>query len=141
MLSFLMNERSQAVRLPKEFRLPGRIAAFVAPDSANSSSTTVPSTNGGPAPKKTLLLTLDDHSGLNIAGRFVPRDTTWAHFLHFREAFERFGIPQAIYTDGLSLLAPISSPRYPFPSSQRQNRTTLWHLPETSRYTPCAYQG
>ena len=35
--------------------------------------------------------------------------TTWAHFLHFREAFERFGIPQAIYTDGLSLFGPSSS--------------------------------
>lgn len=74
-----------------------------------------------PGPEKqTLLLTLDDHSGLNIAGRFVTRDTTWAHFLHFREAFERFGIPQAIYTDGLSLFGPSSSHDHLDPRSEFQ---------------------
>lgn len=59
--------------------------------------------------KQVLLLTLDDHSGLNVAGRFVSGDTTWAHFCHFRSAFETHGIPQAIYTDGLSLFGPSSS--------------------------------
>jgi len=60
-----------------------------------------------PAPgKQTLLLTVDDHSGLIIAGRFVPGDTTWNHFCHFRAAFETYGLPQAIYTDGLSLFGP-----------------------------------
>lgn len=61
------------------------------------------------AQKQTLLLTVDDHSGFNVAGRFVPRDTTWDHFCHFREAFERIGLPQAIYTDALSLFGPSSS--------------------------------
>ncbi len=74
-----------------------------------------------PGPEKqTLLPTLDEHSGLNIAGRFVPRDTTWAHFLHFHEAFERFGIPQAIYTDGLSLFGPSSSHDHLDPRSEFQ---------------------
>ena len=71
--------------------------------------------------KQTLLLTLDDHSGLNITGRFVPRDTTWAHFFHFREAFERFGIPQAVYTDGLSLFGPSSSNDHLDPRSEFQH--------------------
>ena len=63
-----------------------------------------------PAPRmQTLLLTVDDHSGFNVAGRFVPADTTWAHFCHFRDAFERVGLPQAIYTDALSLFGPSSS--------------------------------
>lgn len=63
-----------------------------------------------PAPRmQTLLLTVDDHSGFNVAGRFVPADTTWAHFCHFREAFEHVGLPQAIYTDALSLFGPSSS--------------------------------
>lgn len=74
-----------------------------------------------PAPRKqTLLLTLDDHSGLNVAGRFVTSDTTWNHFLHFREAFENHGIPEIIYTDGLSLFGPSSSDDRDDPKSQFQ---------------------
>jgi hypothetical protein len=61
------------------------------------------------ARKQTLLLTIDDCSGLYVAGRFVESDTTWNHFQHFREAFERHGLPDAIYTDGLSLFGPSSS--------------------------------
>jgi hypothetical protein len=74
-----------------------------------------------PGPQKqTLLLTLDDSTGRNIAGRFVPRDTTWAHFQHFRQAFQRHGIPQAIYTDGLSLFGPSSSHDHLDPRSEFQ---------------------
>jgi hypothetical protein len=63
-----------------------------------------------PAPRKqTLLLTVDDCSGLYVAGRFVESDTTWNHFQHFREAFEHHGLPEAIYTDALSLFGPSSS--------------------------------
>jgi hypothetical protein len=63
-----------------------------------------------PAPsKQTLLLTTDDHSGLNLAGRFVSSDTTWNHFEHFREAFQKWGLPEIVYTDGLSLFGPSSS--------------------------------
>ena len=99
--------------------------------------------------KQVLLLTVDDHSGLNLAGRFVSADTTWNHFLHFREAFEVHGIPQVIYTDGLSLFGPSSSddridpksqfqralrapgdraPRRAYSPGQRQNRAPLWHF-------------
>jgi len=74
-----------------------------------------------PAPhKQTLLLTVDDHSGLNVAGRFVTSDTTWNHFLHFRQAFESRGIPEIVYTDGLSLFGPSSSDDYADPKSQFQ---------------------
>ncbi len=70
--------------------------------------------------KQTLLLTVDDHSGLNVAGRFVTSDTTWNHFLHFREAFETHGIPEIVYTDGLSLFGPSSSDERDDPKSQFQ---------------------
>ena len=72
------------------------------------------------AAKQTLLLTTDDCSGLCVAGRFVERDTTWNHFLHFREAFERHGLPQVIYTDGLSLFGPSSSHDHNDPKSEFQ---------------------
>ena len=74
-----------------------------------------------PAPaKQVLLLTLDDHSGMNIAGRFVESDTTWNHFCHFRSAFESRGIPEAIYTDALSLFGPSSSHDQSDPRSEFQ---------------------
>jgi hypothetical protein len=70
--------------------------------------------------RQTLLLTVDDHSGFNIAGRFVPGDTTWVHFCHFRRAFETFGLPEAIYTDALSLFGPSSSGDHRDPRSEFQ---------------------
>ncbi|MEI6336948.1 MAG: hypothetical protein WCQ57_00010 [Verrucomicrobiota bacterium] len=74
-----------------------------------------------PAPsKQTLLLTADDHSGLNLAGRFVTSDTTWNHFEHFREAFEKWGLPEIVYTDGLSLFGPSSSNDHSDPVSEFQ---------------------
>jgi hypothetical protein len=74
-----------------------------------------------PAPaKQVLLLTVDDHSGFNVAGRFVPSDTTWNHFCHFRYAFETHGLPGAIYTDGLSLFGPSSSNDHSDPKSEFQ---------------------
>jgi hypothetical protein len=74
-----------------------------------------------PAPsKQVLLLTVDDHSGLNVAGRFVTADTTWNHFCHFREAFEARGMPEAVYTDALSLFGPSSSSDHRDPRSEFQ---------------------
>ena len=74
-----------------------------------------------PAPaKQTLLLTTDDHSGLNLAGRFVTSDTTWNHFEHFREAFGKWGLPEIVYTDGLSLFGPSSSNDHSDPLSEFQ---------------------
>ena len=72
------------------------------------------------AAKQTLLLTVDDHSGLNLAGRFVESDTTWNHFEHFRSAFETWGLPEIIYTDGLSLFGPSSSHDHSDPKSEFQ---------------------
>ena len=85
--------------------------------------------------KQTLLLTVDDHSGFNVAGRFVPGDTTWAHFGHFRAAFERLGLPEAIYTDALSLFGPSSDDdrRDPRSEFQRALRAlNVAHLVATS---------
>ncbi len=72
------------------------------------------------AQKQTLLLTVDDHCGLNVAGRFVTADTTWNHFCHFRGAFEQHDLPEAIYTDALSLFCPSSSSDRSDPKSEFQ---------------------
>ena len=72
------------------------------------------------AAKQVLLLTVDDHSGVNLAGRFVTSDTTWNHFLHFRSAFEIWGLPEAVYTDALSLFGPSSSDDHRDPKSEFQ---------------------
>ncbi len=61
------------------------------------------------AHKQVLLLTCDDCSGLIPGGSFVTADTTWNHFMHFRRAFILWGIPETIYTDGLSLFGPSSA--------------------------------
>ena len=74
-----------------------------------------------PAPEKQyLLLTIDDHSGRNVAGSFVSAETTWNHFQHFRRAFEVYGLPEAIYTDALSLFGSSSSTDNGDPKSQFQ---------------------
>jgi hypothetical protein len=57
-----------------------------------------------PAPEKqTLLLTVDDHSRKLLGAVFVPTDTTWNHFEHFRRLFLQHGLPMVVYTDGLNL--------------------------------------
>jgi len=57
-----------------------------------------------PAPEKqTLLLTVDDHSRKLLGAVFVPTDTTWNHFEHFRRLLLQHGLPLVVYTDGLSL--------------------------------------
>ena len=57
-----------------------------------------------PAPdKQTLLLTVDDHSRKLLGAVFVPTDTTWNHFEHFRRLFLQHALPLVVYTDGLSL--------------------------------------
>jgi hypothetical protein len=74
-----------------------------------------------PAPaKQVLLLTVDDHSGMNLAGRFVEADTTWNHFCHFRQAFQSWGLPEVIYTDGLSLFGPSATHDHSDPKSEFQ---------------------
>ncbi len=92
-----------------------------------------------PAPnKQTLLLTVDDCSGLFVAGRFVERDTTWNHFQHFREAFERQGLPEAIYTDALSLFGPSSSNHHADPRSEFQRALRALHVAHLVAPTPQA---
>lgn len=53
--------------------------------------------------KQTLLLTVDDHSRKLLGAVFVPIDTTWNHFEHFRRLFLQHRLPMVVYTDGLSL--------------------------------------
>jgi hypothetical protein len=53
--------------------------------------------------KQTLLLTVDDHSRKLLGAVFVPTDTTWNHFEHFRRLFLQHFLPMVVYTDGLSL--------------------------------------
>jgi hypothetical protein len=90
-----------------------------------------------PAPsKQVLLLTVDDHSGLNVAGRFVNADTTWNHF---RSAFEARRLPEAIYTDGLSLFGPSSSSDHRDPKSEFQR--ALKALGVAHLVAPMPHQG
>jgi hypothetical protein len=88
--------------------------------------------------KQTLLLTTDDCSGLCVAGRFVESDTTWNHFEHFRETFERHGLPQAIYTDGLSLFGPSSSHDHSDPKSEFQRALNALRVAHLVAPTPQA---
>ena len=50
----------------------------------------------------------------------MTADTTWNHFLHFRSAFEIWGLPAAVYTDALSLFGPSSSDDQRDPRSEFQ---------------------
>ena len=74
--------------------------------------------------KQTLLLTVDDHSRKYLGGTFVPVDTTWHHFEHFRRAFLLHGRPQALYTDGLALFGYESSTDGRDPRSEFQRALT-----------------
>lgn len=74
--------------------------------------------------KQTLLLTVDDHSRKYIGATFVPTDTTWNHFEHFRRAFLRHGRPLALYTDGLALFGYQSSTDGGDPRSEFQRALT-----------------
>jgi hypothetical protein len=74
--------------------------------------------------KQTLLLTADDHSRKLLAAIFVPTDTTWHHFQHFRHAFTLHGLPGALYTDGLALFGHESTADGRDPRSEFQRALT-----------------
>ena len=74
--------------------------------------------------KQTLLLTVDDHSRKLLAAVFVPTDTTWHHFQHFRRAFILHGLPLALYTDGLALFGHESTADGRDPCSEFQRALT-----------------
>ena len=76
------------------------------------------------ADKQTLLLTVDDHSRKLLAAVFVPTDTTWHHFQHFRRAFTLHGLPVALYTDGLALFGHESTRDGLDPRSEFQRALT-----------------
>jgi hypothetical protein len=48
-------------------------------------------------------MTVDDHSRKLLGAVFVPTDTTWNHFEHFRRLFIQHALPMVVYTDGLNL--------------------------------------
>jgi hypothetical protein len=70
--------------------------------------------------KQTLLLTVDDHSRKLLGAVFVPTDTTWNHFEHFRRLFLQHYLPLVVYTDGLSLFGHDSMADDRDPSSEFQ---------------------
>jgi hypothetical protein len=70
--------------------------------------------------KQTLLLTVDDHSRKLLGAVFVPTDTTWNHFEHFRRLFVQHSLPMVVYTDGLSLFGHDSMADDRDPSSEFQ---------------------
>ena len=72
------------------------------------------------AEKQTLLLTVDDHSRKLLGAVFVPTDTTWNHFEHFRRLFLQHSLPMVVYTDGLSLFGHDSMADDRDPSSEFQ---------------------
>lgn len=72
------------------------------------------------ADKQTLLLTVDDHSRKLLGAVFVPTDTTWNHFEHFRRLFLHHCLPEVVYTDGLSLFGHDSMADDRDPSSEFQ---------------------
>lgn len=74
--------------------------------------------------KQTLLLTLDDHSRKLLGAVFVPTDTTWHHFQHFRRLFTTHGLPLVIYTDGLALFGHQSTADGLDPCSEFQRALT-----------------
>ena len=50
-----------------------------------------------------LLLTVDDCTREVVGISLVERETLWEHLRHLRRAFEHHGLPEMLYTDGLSL--------------------------------------
>jgi hypothetical protein len=90
------------------------------------------------ADKQTLLLTVDDHSRKLMAGTFVPTDTTWGHFQHFRHSFTLHGLPLAIYTDGLSLFGHDSTAEGRDPSSEFQRALTALGIAHLVALSPQA---
>jgi hypothetical protein len=49
------------------------------------------------------LLTVADHSRKLLGAVFIPTDTTWNHFEHFRRRLLPHALPLVGYPDGLSL--------------------------------------
>ena len=76
------------------------------------------------AEKQTLLLTVDDHSRKLMGATFVPTDTTWNHFEHFRGLFLQHFLPLAVYTDGLALFGHTSTSDARDPRSEFQRAFT-----------------
>jgi hypothetical protein len=55
------------------------------------------------AAKQTRLLTVADHSRKLLGAVFVPTDTTWNHFEHFRRRLLQHALPLVVYPGGRSL--------------------------------------
>ena len=88
--------------------------------------------------QQTLLLTVDDHSRKLLAATFVPTDTTWHHFQHFRRAFTTCGLPVALYTDALTLFGHQSTTDGRDPRSEFQRALTALGVTHLVAPTPQA---
>jgi hypothetical protein len=88
--------------------------------------------------KQTLLLTVDDHSRKLLGAVFVPTDTTWNHFEHFRRLFLRHGLPMVVYTDGLSLFGHDSMADDRDPCSEFQRAFSALGVPHLVAPSPQA---
>ena len=76
--------------------------------------------------KQTLLLTIDDHSRKYLGATFVPTDTTWHHFEHFRRAFVRHGRPMASTPTGRPFSATSPRPTAGIPARSSSARSPRW---------------
>jgi hypothetical protein len=88
--------------------------------------------------KQTLLLTVDDHSRKLLGAVFVPTDTTWNHFEHFRRLFLQNDLPLVVYTDGLSLFGHDSMADDRDPSSEFQRAFSALGVTHLVAATPQA---
>lgn len=62
--------------------------------------------------------------GCSWGATFVPTDTPWHHFQHFRRLFTTQGLPLALYTDGLALFGHESTTDGRDPRSEFQRALT-----------------
>jgi len=131
-------------RSPRRFPpiWPVRIAPSSAEASAPRSHVSGPSpeqfTMPGVSSHRPGLPTGYDHSRKYLGATFVPTDTTWNHFEHFRRVFLRHGRPQALYTDGLALFGYPSSSDGGDPCSEFQRALTALGISHLVAPSPAA---
>src|SRR3984885_10218547 len=83
-------------------------------------------------PEKMYLIALIDDASSTLFARFVPADSSEQHRRVLRAYGERYGRPQAVYTDKASLFQPTLAPGWkqeePGPKSEQQMGRTFREL-------------
>jgi hypothetical protein len=82
------------------------------------------------------LLTVADHSRKLLGAVFVPTDTTWNHFEHFRRRLLPHALPLVGYPDGLSLFGHDSMADDRDPGSEFQRACSALGGNPTSHHHP-----